>query len=63
MTKEYIENYVGLNVRLTMIDNSQYEGILWFVMYEDEKVLSICVGDFSFEIEEIKNIELIEKAK
>jgi hypothetical protein len=62
MKKEYIENYVGEFVKITLIDNNSFEGILWFVCYEDEKeenVHSINIDsvDFSFLSSHIKSIE------
>ena len=29
MTKEFIDNYAGQRVKLTMIDDAIYEGLLW----------------------------------
>jgi hypothetical protein len=62
MKKEYIENYVGEFVKITMIDNNSFEGVSWFVCYEDEKeenVHSINIDsvDFSFFSSHIKSIE------
>jgi hypothetical protein len=62
MTKDFIENYVSTKVRLTMIDDSIFEGILWLVNFEDEnenEVHSICLDtyQFQFRCEHIKKIE------
>jgi hypothetical protein len=64
MKKEFIEKFTGENVRVTMIDDAKFEGILWFVRFEheDEKdVYSISLNtyDFEFLIEHINNIEII----
>ena len=65
MTKEFIENYTGLNVKLTMIYNSIFEGLLWLVNFVDEnekEVLSICLDTYKFQFrpEHIKYIEIIK---
>lgn len=64
MTKENIEKFAGENVRLTMIDNVVFQGILWFIRYEDENeinVKSIIIDTQSFEfcIEHVKSIEIV----
>jgi hypothetical protein len=64
MDKEFIENYAGKHVKLTMIDDHVFEGLLWFVRYEDEsetKVHSITLDSQVFEFlpEHIKKIEII----
>ena len=64
MTKEYIEEFVGEKVKLTMIDDNVFEGILWLVNYETEEekyVHSIMIDTSSFEFrpEHIKHIEII----
>lgn len=61
MNRSYIEEFTGQNVIITMINESTYEGILWFVRFEDkteENVYSICLDshDFEFEAKYIKDI-------
>ena len=65
ISKEFIENYTGLRVKLTMVDGSIFEGLLWFVEYEDESednVYSIQLDsyNFSFKSEHIIKIETLE---
>lgn len=64
MTKEFIEDFAGVAVKLTMIDDAVFEGVLWFIRYETEEekdVHSISLDTFSFEFkaEHIKKIEPI----
>ncbi len=65
MDKDFIESYVGEKIKLTMIDDALFEGVLWFVRYEnvEEKVVhSICLDSYKFEFrsEHIKNIEILK---
>lgn len=65
MTKEFIDNYAGQRVKLTMIDDAIYEGLLWFVNLENEKEMevhsiSLDTYKFQFRPEHIKNIEIIK---
>jgi|LakMenE01Jun11ns_1017448.scaffolds.fasta_scaffold8368571_1 hypothetical protein len=65
MTKGYIENFVGTFVKITLINSSTFQGLLWFVRFEDEteeKVHSINLdsSEFSFKIEHIISIERVE---
>ena len=65
MTKEFIDNFAGQRVKLTMIDNTIFEGLLWFVNFEDEEEkqvhsISLDTYKFQFRPEHIKNIEIIK---
>lgn len=59
------ESFAGERVRLTMIDDVEFEGLLWFVRFTDEEeteVHSITLDSYEFEflVEHIKKIEVIE---
>jgi hypothetical protein len=64
MTKEYIDNFAGQRVKLSMIDDSVFEGVLWMVNYESDDEnevhsISIDTSKFQFRPEHIKSIDLI----
>jgi hypothetical protein len=66
MDKSFIERYTGENVRLTMIDDAVFEGILWYVEFEDETeqtVFSVSLDSskFKFMTEHIKKIEIVSR--
>lgn len=63
MTKEFIDNYAGQRVKLTMINDAIFEGLLWFVNFKDEKgmevhSISLDTYKFQFRPKHIKNIEI-----
>lgn len=65
MTKEFIENYAGQRVKLTMIDDAIFEGLLWSVNFEDEEEtevhsISLDTYKFQFKPEHIKDIEIVK---
>lgn len=65
MNKEAVEEYTGECVKIEMIDGSVFEGVLWFVEFEDkteENVFSIALHPykFNFLVEDIVKIELVE---
>ncbi len=59
MNKEFIEEFAGTDVKITMMDDATFEGLSWFVRFENEDdVFSISIdsGDFEFLIKIIKNL-------
>lgn len=68
MNRDEIESYTGERVRLTMIDDATFEGLLWFVEFEDERELEVAsialdTYGFQFKMEHIKNIEILKEDK
>lgn len=66
MDKSFIESFTGEKVRLTMIDDAVFEGILWYVEFEDETeqtVFSVSLDsyEYKFMTEHIRKIEIADR--
>ena len=64
MSTEEIEKFAGENIKVTTIDNSIFEGLLFFVEFEDEKeekvaAIHLDTYEFGFLMEDIQKIELL----
>ena len=64
MNKDFIEEFAGTDVKITMMDDATFEGLLWFVRSENEDeddVFSISLDSCDFEllVKDIKKFERI----
>ena len=65
MNKYDVEEYAGTRVKLTMMDNCEFEGLVWFLRFTDEtetEVLSLSLDSsgWEFYVEDIIKIESLD---